>query len=308
VLASPISSGPVVVGCDGSWQSDQAVRAATKEAARRNADLVLLTVADQQPYWPDTLSWVVRRSEEAMEAATAVAERAMSLAASTDPSVPKRVLLAQDFETPELAAATREAGLLVLGTHGSHGQIAFALGSASEQLIQKFHCAVLVPQDRARSEDTSALGRPATVVAAIRMSALDGSVLAIAGAEAAVRGARLIVLHALPVAGGVDRSALVNGWRLCRDILRSAELPSGLLDRLVVSPGDPAEVLLNRVGPGDVLVIGTRGGGRLAGLVTGSVSRAVLDAMPCDVMVVPPQVLLKSPNTAVPTAYGAERV
>jgi hypothetical protein len=36
---------------------------------------------------------------------------------------------------------------------------------------------------------------------------------------------------------------------------------------------------LHRVGPTDLLVVGTHGHGRLAGLVAGSVSRAVLDQM-----------------------------
>ena len=39
--------------------------------------------------------------------------------------------------------------------------------------------------------------------------------------------------------------------------------------------------------PDDLLVLGNRGRERLAGHVTGSWTRAVLDRMPCDVMLVP---------------------
>jgi nucleotide-binding universal stress UspA family protein len=46
--------------------------------------------------------------------------------------------------------------------------------------------------------------------------------------------------------------------------------------------------LLARCAPDDLLVVGTRGGGTLAGLVQGSVARGVLDGLLCDVIVVPP--------------------
>ena len=58
--------------------------------------------------------------------------------------------------------------------------------------------------------------------------------------------------------------------------------------RLVWTAGvAAAEALLRYADPDDLLVLGNRGGGRLAGHVTESVTRAVLDEMPCDVMLVP---------------------
>lgn len=69
-----------------------------------------------------------------------------------------------------------------------------------------------------------------------------------------------------------------------------AQLPVGVPNRLVITQDDPAPALLHRVGPTDLLVVGTHGQGRLAGLVAGSVSRAVLNKMTCDVLVVQPGV------------------
>jgi hypothetical protein len=57
--------------------------------------------------------------------------------------------------------------------------------------------------------------------------------------------------------------------------------------RMVWASGDAAEELSRYANPDDLLVLGNRGSERLAGHVTGSVTRAILDDMPCDVMLVP---------------------
>ncbi|MHB8274905.1 MAG: universal stress protein [Dermatophilaceae bacterium] len=112
------------------------------------------------------------------------------------------------------------------------------------------------------------------------------AVLAVAVAEALIRDLPLVVVHALPRGKVADRAAIGEGWRKCREALREAHLPAGVPNRLVITQDDPVPALLHRVGQADVLVVGTRGHGRLAGLVAGSVSRAILDKMTCDVMVV----------------------
>ena len=61
---------------------------------------------------------------------------------------------------------------------------------------------------------------------------------------------------------------------------------------------------MTRALPDDLMVVGTRGEGRLAGLIAGSVCRGVLDAMPCDVMVVPPA-LVAAAAGATPTVAAA---
>jgi nucleotide-binding universal stress UspA family protein len=53
--------------------------------------------------------------------------------------------------------------------------------------------------------------------------------------------------------------------------------------------GDPAQVIIDTVRreKADILVIGRRGRGRLAGLLLGSVSQKLTSLAPCNVMVVP---------------------
>ena len=98
-----------------------------------------------------------------------------------------------------------------------------------------------------------------------------------------------------------ERVAIGEGWRRWREALREAQLPVGVPSRLVVTQDDPAAALLHRVGATDLLVVGTHGQGRLAGLVAGSVSKAVLDKMTCDVLVVQPGLDL---SRAIPSALA----
>jgi len=123
----------------------------------------------------------------------------------------------------------------------------------------------------------------------------------VAAAEALIRDLPLVVVHALPRGKDADRAAIGEGWRKCREALREARLPPGVPNRLVITQDDPVPALLHRVGNADVLVVGTHGRGRLAGLVAGSVSRAILDKMSCDVLVVQPDV---NASEAIPTALA----
>lgn len=58
--AFPGHDGAVVVGCDSSGESQNAVVEATREVSRRGTELVLLSVVEHRPYWPDSLAWVAR--------------------------------------------------------------------------------------------------------------------------------------------------------------------------------------------------------------------------------------------------------
>jgi nucleotide-binding universal stress UspA family protein len=70
--------------------------------------------------------------------------------------------------------------------------------------------------------------------------------------------------------------------------VHQAEQTADVSSRVVVSVDEPVRALLAECGSDDLLVVGTRGEGRLAGLVRGSVARGVIDAGLCDVLVVPP--------------------
>lgn len=285
--AFPRQTGTVVVGCDSSWESQNAVVAATLEASRRGTEMVLLAVAEHRPYWPDSLAWVSRAEAESEQHAQSAADRAMARVVATDPAVVVQTVFVKDLDSPELADVACQAGLLVLGRRGDGGQVAFSLGSTSAELARRFHCPMLVVHDQGRPSESDQVGHGSAVVAG--MDTIGGAaVLSVAVTEAVIRDLPLVVVHALQRGKGVDRAVIAEGWRKCRAALREARLPAGVPNRLVITEDDPVPALLHRVGPADLLVVGTRGQGRLAGLITGSLSREILDNMTCDVMVVQP--------------------
>jgi nucleotide-binding universal stress UspA family protein len=299
--AFPGPNGTVVVGCDSSGESQHAVVEATREASRRGTDLVLLGVAEHRPYWPDSLAWVSRAESESTQQAQAAADYALASAIATDRSVAVRTAIVHEADSLELDDMARHTGLLVLGGRGDGGQLTFSLGSTSAELGRRFHCPILVVHDQGRPVERRQFGPDSVVVVGMDFTAAVDAVLAVAAAEALIRDLPLVVVHALPRGKDADRAAIGEGWRKCREALREAHLPAGVPNRLVITADDPVPALLNRVGKADVLVVGTHGYGRLAGLVAGSVSRAILDKMTCDVMVVQPDV---NASEAIPTTLA----
>ena len=289
-------TGTVVVGCDSSAESQNAVVVATREASRRDTGLVVLGVAEHRPYWPDSLTWVARAEAESTQQAQAAADRAMAIALETDRSVAVRTAIVQEANSLELDEVARQAGLLILGRRGDGGQATFSLGSTSAELGRRFHCPILIVHDQGRPSDRRPFGPDAAVVVGMDIHGAGDAVLPVAATEALIRDLPLIVVHAIPRGKDADRAAIGEGWRTCREALREAHLPAGVPNRLVITRDDPVPALLHRVGHADVLVVGTHGHGRLAGLVAGSVSRAILDKMTCDVIVVQPGVSASEPT------------
>jgi nucleotide-binding universal stress UspA family protein len=299
--AFPGHNGTVVVGCDRSGESQNAVVEATREASRRGTELVLLSVAEHRPYWPDSLAWVARAEAESAQQAQAAADGAMASALATDRSVAVRIAIVHETDSLEVDDMARQTGLLVLGGRGDGGQMTFSLGSTSAELGRRFHCPILVVHDQGRPVERRQFGPDSVVVVGMDFTAAVDAVLAVAAAEALIRGLSLVVVHALPRGKDADRAAIGEGWRKCREALREAHVPPGVPNRLVITADDPVHALLHRVGQADVLVVGTHGHGRLAGLVAGSVSRAILDKTTCDVLVVQPDV---NASEAIPTALA----
>jgi nucleotide-binding universal stress UspA family protein len=96
----------------------------------------------------------------------------------------------------------------------------------------------------------------------------------------------LVAVHAYTDVLDPANRAVARSWAAFSHAVASFGCRPGRAHDFTLSQQDPVSALLDRVAPGDLLVLGTRGGGRLAGLIPTAVSRAVLDAMPCDLLVV----------------------
>lgn len=138
-------AGAVVVGDDGSAEAATAVRWAAEEARVRGADLVVLrawtiTSAPRPAHWQP--GYVPGEDEFA----EAVAEQLRADVAGTlaEPGAPGfRVLAVHGSPEEALVTASREAALVVVGSHGRHLASAL-LGSTSEHVVRHAHSPVVV--------------------------------------------------------------------------------------------------------------------------------------------------------------------
>ncbi|MDT0214951.1 universal stress protein [Rothia sp. ARF10] len=288
----------VVVGADGSWQSQRAVEAAAREARLRGRPLAVLTLARARPMG-STLSAQVEAERQALSYAVAIAARARDVAERTCPDVVVETVVAASVADPEVERLADRAGLLVLGGHGSGGEVAFSIGSTSGDLARRFRVPILLPQAQVHVAGAGAAGSPVReksrhgepaphepeVLVGLNRGGDSVDMLLLAVAEAGLRGAALRVVRALPATSPASdlQGEVHRVWAALRPLLASSSVPC----RVEVVHGDPVGSLRDRCRPGDLVVVGTRGGGTLAGLVDGSVARRVLDGLACDTLVVP---------------------
>ncbi len=131
----------------------------------------------------------------------------------------------------------------------------------------------------------------------------DGSLQALRWAvdEARLRGARLVAVHAwlapyAPVMPGIDEPAMLPVDRqligqAADEALEAALREVGAADKgleieRAVVDESPARALLDQAEGADLLVVGSRGHGRIAGALLGSISQQVAQHAPCPVVIV----------------------
>ncbi|MFF2775936.1 universal stress protein [Streptomyces sp. NPDC058052] len=126
-------TGPVVLGVDGSRDSDEAVDVAFTEAALRRAELVAVHA------WQPGKDPAGARPESAERMLVqATADRAV-----THPDVTVRRDLVGGTEREVLLEASKTAQLLIVGARGRSGLAGLLLGSVSQDVMTHAHCPVI---------------------------------------------------------------------------------------------------------------------------------------------------------------------
>jgi len=150
--AAPSSSGPVVVGVDGSSVSSQAIGYAYEQASSRGVGLVVV-----HAWWLEfvegasaSATWSVDWDRMAEEENVLVAQ---SLAgwAERYPDVPVRRHGVRTHPVEALVRESEEACLLVVGSRGRGGFAGLMLGSVSQEVMRQAHCPVAVVRNRRTS-------------------------------------------------------------------------------------------------------------------------------------------------------------
>ncbi|MEU0440566.1 universal stress protein [Streptomyces sp. NPDC006186] len=288
-------SGPVVVGVDGSASSLAAVEVAAREARLRGAALrvvhAFLWPALHVPLGPSPLG---PPDGGLRNLADRVVAEAVARARTAEPDVEIGQVVVSGEPLTVLEAQSRAAELVVVvGSRGMGGFVGLLLGSTAVHLAAHGACPVLVVREEPRPDGPVVLG--------VDGSAAGRKAVDFAFAEAFLRGAPLVALHAwttwnAPMPAPSDPSApYANppGTRAGTEERLSAEALAGRREHLPgvavehrVVHGGTREALIEASGSAQLLVVGARGRGGFTGLLLGSVSQAVLHHARCPVAVV----------------------
>lgn len=220
------------------------------------------------------------------EAAAEARELAPDLDISTE-------LLHRDPRTVLLAEA-ESARLVVVGSRGLGGFTELLVGSIAVALASHGQCPVVV----VRGEDEDRTGMP--VVVGIDGSPGAEAALGFACEQASRLGVPLVAVHTWTDVVSSSIFATVPyavDWLEVRteELQVLSERLAGWQEkypevkvRRVVTRDHPARSLIDEAGDAQLVVVGSRGRGGIAGLLLGSTSQALLHHAPCPVAVVRP--------------------
>jgi nucleotide-binding universal stress UspA family protein len=278
---------PVVVGLDGSESSEEAVRWAAREAARRKAPLRVVQAVDPTvpPHKYGDPGFGPDVHEIRLRGARAHLRKAARAASEEAPGVVVEQEVVDGFPAPQLVKESSAAQLVVIGDRGRGGVAGLLLGSVAVALAARGACPVAVVRGRG-----SASGGP--VVVGVDGSPISEAALAYAFEAADARSTDLVVVHAW-------RDLLPDQVTLLDDAIEQqarAELSERLAGwcgkypdlrvRRVVVRDSPAKAILEESVTAQLVVLGSHGRGSVDALLLGSVSNAVLHRADCPVVVV----------------------
>ena len=141
----------IVVGIDGSDASKDALRWAVEDARARGAEVVALhayeapvSVLDAAPATPIDLPGLVAEAQaDAQQFVAKVVDEVIGNVVSVDVAP----IAVEDEPAKALVDASRDADLLVVGSHG-HGLSGLLIGSVSLECAQHAACPVVIFRDR----------------------------------------------------------------------------------------------------------------------------------------------------------------
>lgn len=139
----------IVVGVDGSAQSQAALDWAVEEARLRNGHVLALT-AWSFPYVSDALgqAWDYGAFQSD---AQAILDAELARVGNQGVEITGNIV--QSNPASALVEASREAELVVVGSRGHGGFAGVMLGSVSTQTVHHAHCPVLVFRERAAESE-----------------------------------------------------------------------------------------------------------------------------------------------------------
>lgn len=255
----------ILVGVDGSDDGLRAVRYALREALASDADLWIVNVADATAMVGGLWDIVVPIEDIQKVGETFVADAAQVAAAEGFPADRTTTEVVVGHPSNALAELSEQAAMLVVGRRSMSGLERMFVGSTSVSVAGRARCPVVVISASSTPERTGGHGVVAVAIGSLtaRSGALDWGI-----SEAALRGARLRVLHVAPQDALRDATfaAGIKALDEQLDTVR-AEHPD-LVVESELALGNPIDELVSRSREVDLLILGVRPD-RLSGLARG---------------------------------------
>ncbi len=283
----------IVVGIDGSPESDAAVHWAAREAVIRDEPITLMHAV--QPVvvnWPvsagqlSVTEWQQENARQVVDQALADTETAMNQPEPQD--VRTEVLHAHPVDA--LVDASNDARMIVVGSHGRGALGRLLMGSVSRGVVENAHCPVVVIH---ADHGSTATDPYAPILLGIDGSPASEAATAWAFDEASRRGVALSALHAwsdvgvFPIFGMDWRDYQAHGEEVLAERLAGWQerYPDVHLSRRLVCD-TPAHWLIQEAQRAQLVVLGSHGRGGFGGVRLGSVSTAVTQSTTVPVVVV----------------------
>jgi nucleotide-binding universal stress UspA family protein len=281
-----VTAKPVVTGIDGSEDSLQAVAWAAREAELRHESLAIVSVVPPLPWLttPGSAAALIAAAREgAQRALVTAAERAKEQVSALRVAAE----LLSGRPGPVLTEWAARASMLVVSSSGADGFAAVIPGSVSRYIAARAPCPVVV----VRGEST-AVHREVVVGVSDPDLPDSAAALGFAFAEAALRQARLVAVHAWHWSVPGSRPDLAQlpdnaGSRLTRVLALYQDSYPGIEVSQDVVIAHPGHVLAGASARADLVVLGRPDlpGLGMGGL--GSVTHAVLNHAHGPVAIIP---------------------
>lgn len=283
----------MVVGIDGSDNSDAALDWAVAEATARKLRLHLFSAGTQHFPAGEAMYYDLRLdaavAHEAFEAVGEGLAAAYSRAHSLSPDLTITTQAAVEGAARGLIELSAGADTVVVGRSGHGRVVGEILGAVAHQVVTHAHCPVVVV-DGSSTHHAGARG----VVVGVDGSSGSELALGYAFEQASRRDVSLEVVHAWwsTVPRGLTRairddqvneetltlSEALVGW--------SEKYPDVKLLRSLPVDGSVVHSLIDAAKNAELLVVGSRGSGGFRTLLLGSVSQGVIQRATCTVAVV----------------------
>jgi universal stress protein E len=279
----------LLVATDGLPKSEFAIDRAGLLADELGAELSLLHVVS-----PVSSERVLEQSLQMAIARMKSRVRSPLWRAKTTPEVvvragnPARVIMD--------AIARDEPDVLIVGPHERRGVVDALQGTITEKAVSSRRCPVLVVQQSASANYRNVLlaldvaaGSRAAVGAAERFVLRDGAQATAIHACASPDHAVLQLPGAEGAGAALHADCSPDTASLAMRELLERESADPTRYEVIVAQGNPLPTIMRaiEVRQPDLLVVGTRGDGRMRRAVLGSVANQLLKVAPCDILIVP---------------------